>query len=147
MEKTKKIKHDEPHIRRIRGRTLSPWHREECPLSRTRRNYIMTLKQRARTGLEAGPSTVTEFQHPAGSPECRQAIGRRDVHSPAQCRHACSSERPTSGATDEPADPKCMPSYGFLGHYLPIRRRGYEGVATPPPCTRWVRYDFEFSAT
>ena len=88
----------------------------------------MTLKQRARTGLEAGPSTVTEFQHPAGSPECRQAIGRRDVHSPAQCRHACSSERPTSGVTDKSATPEWMPN-SRVSKISPFNlMTGYEGA-------------------
>ena len=59
----------------------------------------MTLKQRARTGHEAGSSTVTEFQHPVGSPEGEQPMVAADAHRPAQCRRACSSERPTSGAT------------------------------------------------
>ena len=73
----------------------------------------MTLKQRARTGLKAGLSTVTELQHPAGSPEGEQPMVATIAHRPAQCRRACNSERPTSGATDGSAIPEWMPNYGF----------------------------------
>ena len=81
---------------------------------------------------EVGPSTVTELQHPEGSPQSKLAIGCRNVHRSAQCRRACNSERPTSDRRAISSIRKVCLFYG-IGFTFQVRRRWNEGVATSPP--------------
>ena len=131
------------------GATLSPRHREATLLTE-HRNSNIAPKLRARTGLEVGPSTVTELQHPAGSPHSNshRLLQCAQTGTMPLCMQLGTSD---FGSTSGIADPECMPRL-HVRDYLPnlktvVRGGSYASSlmfsATDEFRSEWVRYEHE----